>query len=192
MPFLSPTPTGGVDIDWSRLLPRLTLYVHLAGDTVTRDHTGVARFETDGPVSTSQLRGFLGPHARFTLTPVIDLAHQPPADGYEIPDRLREAVHLRSPADVFPYATHTRRGKDLDHTQPYQHPDSGGPPGQTSTGNLGPLTRTHHRHKTHGGWHAKQPYPGIYIWRSPLGQYYLVDHTGTRKLGNEHRRTPTS
>jgi hypothetical protein len=30
---------------------------------------------------------------------------------------------------------------------------------------------------------AKQPFPGIYVWRDPFGAHYLVDHTGTRRLG---------
>jgi hypothetical protein len=25
--------------------------------------------------------------------------------------------------------------------------------------------------------------PGTYIWRDPFGAHYLVDHTGTRRLG---------
>jgi hypothetical protein len=29
---------------------------------------------------------------------------------------------------------------------------------------------------------VKQPFPGIFIWRSPHGRYYLVDNTGTRTL----------
>jgi len=50
-------------------------------------------------------------------------------------------------------------------------------------GNLGPLTRSSHRLKTHGRWRLKQPEPGVYLWRSPHGWLYLVDHTGTHSLG---------
>ena len=50
-------------------------------------------------------------------------------------------------------------------------------------GDYGPMTIAHHRIKTHGeGWVVKQPYPGIYIWRYHHGAFYLVDHTGTRRL----------
>ena len=28
----------------------------------------------------------------------------------------------------------------------------------------------------------KQPFTGIFVWRDPHGVYYLVDHTGTRKI----------
>ena len=46
------------------------------------------------------------------------------------------------------------------------------------------MTGFHHRIKTHGRWQVKQPFPGIYLWRDPHGRTYLVDHTGTRPLGN--------
>jgi hypothetical protein len=64
----------------------------------------------------------------------------------------------------------------VDHTVPY---DQGGASG---IGNYGPMTTTHHRIKTHGGWRVRQPFPGIYVWRDPHGGYTLVDHTGTRRL----------
>ena len=44
------------------------------------------------------------------------------------------------------------------------------------------MTTIHHRIKTHGRWQVQQPYPGIYVWRDPHGAFYLVDHTGTRRL----------
>ncbi len=46
------------------------------------------------------------------------------------------------------------------------------------------MTVFHHRLKTHGGWQVVQPFPGIYLWRDPTGTAtYLVDHTGTRRVG---------
>ena len=51
------------------------------------------------------------------ITPVVDLAHQAPVDAYEIPDRLRRAVHLRTPADTFPYSSNTSPDVDIDHTR---------------------------------------------------------------------------
>jgi hypothetical protein len=32
---------------------------------------------------------------------------------------------------------------------------------------------------------AKQPFPGIHVLRDPFGAHYLVDHTGTRRLGTD-------
>ena len=61
-------------------------------------------------------------------------------------------------------------------------------------GNYGPLGRFHHRIKTHGRWQVAQPFDGIYVWRDPHGHFYLVDHTGTRKVtppaGREPRTRP--
>jgi hypothetical protein len=147
---------------------------------------GVARVEGIGPVTVDRLRSWLS-HSRVTVKPVIDLNAQTPVDGYEIPDRIKEAIHLISPVDCFPYATSTSRTGDIDHTIPHPPPDpttdqdATGPPGQTRIGNLGPMTRRHHRTKTFAHWHLKQVWPGVFAWRSPHGHHYLVDHTGTTK-----------
>jgi len=101
---------------------------------------------------------------------VIDLpAGHLPVDSYEIPTRLREQLQLRYPADMFPYAATVSRRLDMDHTIAYLSPASGGPPGQTRIGNLGPHVRRHHNYKTNGGWQVRQPVPGIWLWRSPHG-----------------------
>ncbi|MBY9073844.1 hypothetical protein K1X13_03320 [Nocardioides sp. WL0053] len=187
-----PAPAAGrghvVGVDWARLLPTVTLYVHLTDHTLATGH-GVARWEGEGPVSARYVRDFLGPTSRFTIKPVIDLAGQAAVDAYEVPDRLREAVHLRTPADVFPYASNTSRRMDLDHTRPYRHTASAG---QTRMDNLGPLGRFHHRVRTHGNWAVEQPFPGIYLWRAPHGSIYLVDHTGTRKVTDPWTKSATS
>jgi hypothetical protein len=157
--------------------PRAILYVHLTDDTL-RTGTGVARVEGVGPVVARQAREWLG-RCDLTVRPVIDLAGIAPVDGYEVPDAMREAMALRTPADVFPHANSVSRRMELDHTDPYRPPDHGGPPGQTRPGNLGPLTRRHHRIKTHSAWAVRQIGDGAYLWRSPHGRHYLVDQTGT-------------
>lgn len=175
-----PSPGSRADRPLRDPRPRAVLYVHLAQDALNPDAAGVARFEGAGPITLEQAKSFLG-HCHVTLKPVIDLADQTPVDAYEIPDRLREAVHLRSPVDVFPFATSTSRLGDLDHTVPYTSPDDGGPPGQTSLDNLGPMTRRHHRIRTHGRWQVTQPFSGVFVWRAPQGQHYLVDQNGTHR-----------
>jgi hypothetical protein len=118
----------------------------------------------------------LRPLHRYVVKPVIDLAGQAPADAYEVPDRLREAVHLMAPADVFPFASAPSRSLDLDHNVPY------GAGGTTRLGNLGPLSRLHHRTKTHGHWTVRQPFEGVYVWRDPHGRVYVVDAGGTHAV----------
>jgi len=154
------------------------LYVHTYGHA---DGTGLARIEGHGPVTEDYLRRVLGPRARFTVTPVLDIEGQAPVDAYEIPDKHRQAVHLLTPADVFPYASSTSRSMEVDHTTPY---DAAGPPGQSRIGNYGPMTRLHHRIKTFGQWTARQPFPGVYVWRDQYGALYLVDNSGTRRVSD--------
>ena len=118
--------------------------------------------------------------ATVTIRPVFDIEGQAPVDANEIPDRHRRAVSLMSPADTFPFASSLdRRRHQIDHTVPY----SAGERGQSRLGNYGPMTGFHHRIKTHGRWQVVQPFPGIYLWRDPFGALYLVDHTGTRRIG---------
>ena len=136
-------------VDLTKLMPIVQLFVHLApGSDVTR-------VEDHGPITPTWVREHLGEKCRFTITPVIDLADQTPVDAYEIPDRHRQAVHLMSPADVFPFATNLSRRKQVDHTIAYRF----GERGQSRIGNYGPMTTTHHRIKTHGQWAVRQPSP---------------------------------
>ena len=164
----------------SELLPEVVLHVHTyRGPDPT---TGVVRVEGVGPITDAWVREFLGPLARFRIQQVIDIEGQAPVDGYEIPHRHRQAVHLMTPADTFPFASNTTRSKQIDHTEPYRH-GTERPNGQSGLGNYGPMTTFHHRIKTFGNWTVKQPFPGVYLWRDPHGALYLVDHTGTRRLG---------
>jgi hypothetical protein len=147
--------------------------------------TGVARVEGLGPHTLAMLRRLLG-HDHIALKPVIDLNDHVAADGYEVPDQIAERIHLTKPADVFPYAASVSRDTDLDHTDPYRPPNRGGPPGQTSTDNLGKLTRRHHRIKTHApGWQVEQLPGHRYLWTTPHGRVLLVDSSGTRTV--QHR-----
>ena len=146
--------------------------------------SGVARMEGVGPITIGQVSEFLR-HSHVTIRPVIDLDEDRPVDCYEAPYRLREQMHIRSPASAFPYSSATGRRMDLDHTIPFRvsTTDTTGPPGQTRVGNLGKLTRFEHSIKTHGrGWRHRQPEPGVHHWRTPTGYEFTVDHTGTHRV----------
>ena len=144
----------------------------------------MVRWEGEGPLTHAFVHDHLRPLHDYVIKPVLDLTGQAPVDAYELPDRLREAVHLTTPADVFPYATSTSRNVDIDHTEEYDPTNATRAEKHWSTRltNLGPLNRTHHRIKTHGSWTLRQPFQGIYLWRDPHGQIYLVDHTGTHPV----------
>lgn len=177
--------TGGrPELDWTSIMPTVTLHVHTYAG---REATHVARVEGHGPVTEAWVRQHLGPHARFTIKPVLDIEGQAPVDAYEIPDRHRQAVHLMTPADTFPWGVSTARTQQIDHTVPFR---PGGPRGQSRVGNYGPMTRFHHRIKTHADWQVRQPFPGIYVWRDPHGATYVVDHSGTRRVVTDTRLSP--
>jgi hypothetical protein len=108
--FLLMVSGAPTDTDLADLLPQVQLYVHTYADTNGTDldtgtgtdpggAVGVVRLEGHGPVTEEWVRRFLGPHARFTIRPVLDIAGQAPVDSYEIPDRHRRAVHLMTPAE---------------------------------------------------------------------------------------------
>ena len=166
--------------DPTSLLPAVMLFVHMHAG---RESTGIARAEGAGPVTQTWVRDLLGPRAQFTIQPVLDIEGQAPVDAYDIPERHRQAVHLMTPADTFPFASNTTRTQQIDHTKAYQH-GADRPSGQSRLGNYGPMTTFHHRIKTFGKWTVKQPFPGLYLWRDPHGALYLVDHTGTRRVTN--------
>lgn len=179
---LMTNPDAHADREAGPVRPKVRIYLHLTPDSP------IARMEGHGPVTIAWVRDLIAHLAgAVRVTPVIDLNKRIAVDSYEIPTRLREAVHLIHPADVFPFAAHTGRSVDLDHTVSYR---DGGP---TAVGNLAPMTRTHHRVKTHAGWEARQPFPGIVVWRDPYGAHYLVDPTGTRRVTattGDRRSTP--
>lgn len=131
---------GLATIDPAKLLPAVTLHVHISHEsfiaTLANQRDGVARLEGVGPITVDQARGFLR-HANVTIKPVIDLDADHPVDGYGVPNRLREQVHLRTPAGVFPWSGNMSRRKDLDHSIPYLASDKGGPqakPGSPTSG----------------------------------------------------------
>lgn len=184
---LAVTPSPVVVIDGSvppeRFAPPAVLYVHLTLEQLLQHdgHSrGAARVEDVGPVTVAAAVDLLR-HARVRLQPVIDCNDHWAVDGYRIPPRMREHVALTEPVEVFPHGTLASRRAEMDHVVPY---DPDGPPGQTSTTNLAPLSRHHHRVKTHGqGWVHRQVAPGIAYWRTPQGYWAKVDRSGTHLLG---------
>jgi hypothetical protein len=163
--------------------PKVVLNFHLSDAAIRAGH-GLVRPEHGEALTLDQLKQWLADTGcAVTVKPVFDPADVAPIDAYEIPHRTRDAVRLRNLADVFPYGSATTATMDLDHTKPYLPMNRGGPPGQTSPANLGPMTRTHHRAVTHSRWGKRQPHPGQFVFRSPHGYVYLVTNQGTQSLG---------
>ena len=152
----------------------VTLYVHL-------DETDVA--EVDGtPVLVDQVATWCA-GANVTVKPVIDLNQVVTSSGYTPSESVAERVRLVWPQCVFPFCTRRAR-TDLDHR--VAHPD-----GETSTANLAPLCRTHHRMKTHSGWDyepaatTRHGVPTAFTWTSPLRARFRVDGFGTELVAPE-------
>ncbi|SDS02000.1 DUF222 domain-containing protein [Microlunatus soli] len=165
-------------LDPARLLPKATLYVHIARETL-QNGLGVTRVEDIGPIVSSLVADWLQ-DCQVTVKPVIDLvADQTTVDAYEIPDAMRERVFLRSPGSVFPYSGSVGRHVDQDHSIPYRD----GIPDQTGDVKLGPLARREHNSITHGPWNRRQPQPGTHLFRAPHGKIILVNETGNHDLG---------
>ncbi len=164
-----------------RLLPAACVYVHVAEETLLRG-AGPARVEGVGALPATMLKYLLG-HTRVRLTPVIRPYADIAVDSYEIPDPIRRQVLQRDQFEVFPFSSRTPREADLDHTMPYR----AGVKGQTRASNLGPLSRTPHRAKTHADWHLEQPTPGVFWWRTPTGHRYRVGPNGTMRIGRSPR-----
>jgi hypothetical protein len=122
---------------------------------------------------------------KVTVKPVIDLNAQLTAQGYKVPDRIREQVQLRDRTCVFPWCTRPAQACDVDHVVEYDHDaDAEGrpQPGPTRTDNLACLCRFHHRLKTHSAWRYAMVENGVFEWTSPHGLRYRRDHTGTTDL----------
>ncbi|MBB3325085.1 HNH endonuclease signature motif containing protein [Microlunatus antarcticus] len=177
------TARGISGADLRRARSRVVLHLHLT-DGALRAGDGLVRPEHGDPLTLDQAREWLADTGcHVTVRPVVDPVETAPVDAYEIPYRLRDALFLRNPVDVFPFGQATSRTLDLDHTVPYVPLARGGPPGQTSVDNLGPLTRSHHRAVTFGGWRRRQPDAGTYVFRSPNGHVFVVTNQGTLNLG---------
>ncbi|RNL78577.1 HNH endonuclease signature motif containing protein [Nocardioides marmorisolisilvae] len=153
---------------------QVMLYVHLnADDTAVVENAGRHLVTVD------QAREWCRTAGNVTVRPVIDLAQEITTPGYRPSERLNEQVTLRDRWCPFPFCERNARHCDKDHIERY---DPNGPPGQTTSSNLGPPCRTHHRVKTFSTWTYTRVGPDAYLWRSPHGYVFLKDKTGTRDL----------
>ena len=123
------------------------------------------------------------PDTEVVVKPVIDLNEHHWVEGYEIPDRLREQTILRTGSCVFPWCTRPARKTDAEHVIPHAEG------GTTSSDNIAPLCRRHHRLKTHSAWTYTMLEPGSFLWSSPHGYQFLRDHHGTLDVSRDRHRT---
>jgi hypothetical protein len=148
-------------------IPATTLYVH---HSVGAKGEPRWRLEDSGPITRREALDLLG-HSHVTVKPVVDLRQTLTCTGYEASAGLREVMVLLNPTCYFPYCDRTSRKGEYEHVVPH-------PRGPTSSTNGAMPDRHHHRTKTHARWVVRQPFPGLYVWRSPTGRIYVVDQRG--------------
>ena len=164
---------------------QVVLHVHLTETAITGTNDGLelARVENHRRILTAdQIRTWCAnPDTEVIVKPVIDLSEHIHVEGYEVPDRLREQTAVRDHGCVFPWCTRSARQMDADHVIPY------GEGGTTSSENIAPLCRRHHRLKTHSAWTYTMLEPGSFLWSSPHGYQFLRDHQGTLDVSRDRR-----
>lgn len=158
---------------------QVILYLHLSEQALLANGTGLMENAGKHLVTAEQIREWCGTAGKVTVRPVLDLNQEITNTGYRPSDRLREQVILRDRWCPFPYCECNARYGDLDHIQEY---DPDGPSDQTTSANLAPPCRTHHRLKTFSNWTYTMIEPGTYLWRSPHGYQFIKDQTGTRDV----------
>ncbi|MCR1786444.1 HNH endonuclease [Nocardioides carbamazepini] len=164
---------------------KVVLNVHITDTTLAGDNpfaNPVGRWEEGRcPITSAQIREWLRTKdTTIIVRPVIDLADHLPVGSYEIPDRHRTRVILRDHTCRFPHCSRPAQRCDIDHARPY------GQGGLTCPCNEVALCRRHHRAKTHSAWVYDIVMPGSYVWTSPAGFRFRVDHHGTHPIHPGH------
>ncbi|MER7559799.1 hypothetical protein ABTZ46_22845 [Nocardioides sp. NPDC126508] len=164
-------------------VPGVARVVELVIHTDTRElaGTGLVRLDnTRGLASVERLEQWATtPGTVVKPVIVVDLAEDIEAAGYVPTARQRRQAGLIHQKCSFPYCQARAEHCDLDHRAAYV---DGGP---TSSHNLTPLCRQHHRMKTHHGWRYHRIRAGTYRWRSPHGYEYVVSPAGTIDISSD-------
>lgn len=184
----SPRPGGAQETPSNAATRRprsMVLHVHLAEAALHNAGDGLVTLKTRtghplGLVTVEQVQEWCSADgAQITVKPVLDTAISMESTGYQPSSRLRELVVALNPRCVFPHCTRPADNLDLDHI--IEH-NRGGP---TSSANLAPLCRRHHRSKTHTAWTYTPLGEGEYLWRSPHGYAFVTDRDGTRDVSSD-------
>ncbi|MGP4025988.1 DUF222 domain-containing protein [Actinomadura sp. 3N407] len=132
--------------------------------THLRDRTPTAELPTAIDRAMRQITDRLVPQ-RDALCQGDGARHGRP--GYRPPAGLRREIEERHATCVFPTCNQASHRCDLDHTVPWR-------PGITCRCNLAPLCRRHHRLKQTPGWKLHHIWPGLLVWTTPAGAWYII------------------
>jgi hypothetical protein len=150
----------------------VVVYAHHTPDAAH----GIVEVEQAGHLTVEQLLEWCQYTAtKVTVRPVLDLTEEITVDRYRPSEEQREQAILTTPTCVFPDCHTSARSADLDHIVPWREG------GKTTSSNLAPLCRLHHRMKTHGNWSYARLSRTSFEWTSPDGRVLPVDVTHTRR-----------
>ena len=157
---------GGDGADGAGVQREIVIYAH------TRPDQAMVDVENTRTVITPEhLRDWCQQAGtRVTVRPVIDLNAELSTDVHDPTETMKEQARLRHRTCVFPHCGRPARGCDLDHIVEWPH-------GRTTTINLGPLCRRHHRLKTHTDWTytplGRDGHRITFEWTDPSGRRHI-------------------
>lgn len=129
-----------------------------------------------GPITAEQARLLAGdPDSawhRLVTDPLSGALLDYGTTRYRPPPHLAEHVIARHQTCQFPGCRTPAHRCDLDHNVAF---DPVADEGNTSSANLGPKCRPHHRLKGYPGWSVTQYSDGTIIWATPSGHSFQVD-----------------
>ncbi|MBE0010068.1 HNH endonuclease [Arthrobacter sp. AET 35A] len=162
-----PASRGGAGAFWgvqAKVFVTVPVMTLLGGDAP-------GELEGYGPIDPETARKLAGHAPSFTriLThPFTGARLGADATTYRVPKDLQDAVRVRDRTCRHPGCNRLAVFCELDHTKPWSQG------GKTSYGNLAALCKRHHKLKSEGYWHYRQPEPGLIIAISPAGETYLT------------------
>jgi len=165
-------PTDPADQPPTPRRRELMIYVHLTDDAINGGVAGVEN--TRSSISVEQVKQWCqGTNTHVTIRPVIDLNEDLHTDSYRPTETQREQAVLTNATCVYPHCSRPSRSADLDHLDEYDGTN-------TTSRNLAPLCRGHHRYKTHAGWTVVRTGPTSFTWTNRYGYSYDWDTSHTR------------
>lgn len=174
---------SGTQNDTPGIARELQLIIHT--DTPDLSGTGLVRVRNTRGLTTIERLDEWAAIPGTVIRPilVIDAGEEITTDAYQPTAGQRRQVGFTHETCAFPHCNTRIERCDLDHVIPY----SVG--GKTTTSNLAPLCRTHHRLKTHTpGWTYRKTGPASYVWTTPHGHSYRVTPTGTEDISTDLAR----
>jgi Domain of unknown function (DUF222) len=167
-------PAGGCRTARTTVSVQIRVTVPL--DTLQGHNDEPAELIGYGPITARQARELAAdPDSvwrRLVTDPLSGALLDAGTSRYRPPPSMTEHVVARHQYCQFPGCRVPAHRCDLDHNVPHDPRNGTGP---TSTANLGPKCRPHHRLKGMRGWSVIQYEDGSILWITPSGHTYLVE-----------------